>query len=390
MEFTFASRMAGLRPSTIREILKVAERPDIISFAGGLPAPELFPAEAVRAAASAVLTELGPSVLQYGTSEGRMGLRELVAAEMVRRGRPCRAEDILIVTGSQQGLDLLGKALLDTGSVVLTENPTYLAAIQAFGMFRPSFVPVPTDGEGILPDALESLVAEHKPRFLYTIPTFQNPTGKTMSLERRRALIAAAERLNLLIVEDDPYGRLRYRGAEVPPLAALSADTVYLSTFSKTVAPGLRTGWILAPAALRERLVIAKQAADLHTSSLDQAILERYLRDHDSDAHVELVRRAYGERCAAMEEALAASMPEGFSWTRPDGGMFLWAEGPRGLDAAALLPEALNRKVAYVPGRDFFPKGGGEASFRLNFSNSSCEKIREGIARLSELFKEKL
>lgn len=388
MEFNFASRMKHLRPSTIREILKVAEQPDIISFAGGLPAPELFPVAAVRDAAYAALTDIGAPSLQYGTSEGRIGLREQIAQEMERRKRITNPEEVLIVTGSQQGLDLLGKALLDKDSVVLTENPTYLAAIQAFGMFQPRFIPVETDSEGVVPEALEALVRKYQPRFLYTIPTFQNPTGKTLSLSRRKALVKEAERLGLLIIEDDPYSRLRYSGETVPPLAALNPDMVYLSTFSKTVAPGLRTGWIIAPKSLREKLIIAKQAADLHTSSMDQAVLERYLKDADSEAHIEKVRTEYGKRYAVMDKALSDCMPASFSWTHPEGGMFLWVEGPSDLDTVALLPKALETKVAYVPGRDFFPKGESKNSFRLNFSNASEDRIREGIERLASLFKE--
>jgi 2-aminoadipate transaminase len=387
MEDRFARRMRCMQPSSIREILKVTERPDIISFAGGLPAPELFPVPDVRAAADAVLSELGSRALQYGVTEGVRGLRELIAAEMGVRGVVCSAEDVLVTTGSQQSLDLVGKVFLDPGDVIITENPTYLAAIQSFQCFEARFVPAPTDEDGIDPDAVDRLAGSLKARFLYVIPNFQNPTGRTLSAERRRALYEVAVKRNLTIVEDDPYGKLRYRGEHIPPIKSFDREgrVVYLSTFSKTVAPGFRTGWAVAPADVRERLVIAKQAADLHTSSLDQLVLERYLRDCDNPAHVEKVRAAYGERYGRMAAALSASMPDGYRWTSPDGGMFLWVTGPAGLDTAELLKAALERKIAFVPGRDFFPDGTGSECMRLNFSNSAPSVIDEGIARLAEL-----
>ena len=246
---------------------------------------------------------------------------------------------------------------------------------------------MPTDDEGIVPEAVDELSRDADVRFLYVIPNFQNPTGRTLSAARRKSLYEVAVRRGLVIVEDDPYGRLRYRGEHIPPIKALdeAGRIVYLSTFSKTVAPGFRTGWAVAPAPIRDKLVIAKQAADLHTSSFDQLTLERYLRDFDNAAHVEKVRAAYGERYAAMDAALSSSLGSGFSWTRPEGGMFLWVTGPEGLDTTDLLRRALERKVAFVPGADFFPGGGGENCMRLNFSNSSCETIREGVSRLADL-----
>lgn len=387
METRFARRMCAMQPSSIREMLKVTERPEVISFAGGLPAPELFPVAAVRAAAARALAEIGPRAMQYGTTEGIGPLREKIAVEMQRRGVACTADDVLITTGSQQSLDLLGKVFLDPGDAVLTENPTYLAAIQAFQCFEARFVSVPTDEDGLVPEAVDELAQRHRPKFLYTIPNFQNPTGRTLSGPRRAALAAIARRRNLVIVEDDPYGRLRYHGAALPSLKAWDEDglVISLSTFSKVIAPGIRTGWAVAPRNVRERMVVAKQAADLHTSSLDQIVIDRYLADNDSDAHVERIRTVYGERCGIMEESLAARMPAGFAWTHPDGGMFLWVTGPAGLDTHALLRDALMRNVAFVPGRDFFPDLSGGNCLRLNFSNSRPETIREGIARLADL-----
>jgi 2-aminoadipate transaminase len=383
----FALRMSAMKPSSIREMLKLTERPGVISFGGGLPAPELFPVEDIRIAAERVLVDAGPKAFQYGASEGIAPLREQIAGEMSSRGVACGADDILITTGSQQGLDLLGKVFLDPGDVILTETPTYLAAIQAFQCFQADFRPVATDDDGVIPEAVEELAAAGRARFLYVIPNFQNPTGRVLSLARRRRLAEISARHGLLIVEDDPYGRLRYRGEHLPPIKSFdeSGRVIYLSTFSKTVAPGFRTGWIVAPPAVRDKLVIAKQAADLHTSSFDQLILERYLRDFDNRQHVQRVCAAYGERYAVMDEALRHHMPAGFSWTRPEGGMFLWVSGPATLDALAVLAEAIAGGVAFVPGADFFPLGGGNNNMRLNFSNATPADIREGIARLGAI-----
>jgi len=383
----FAHRIQQLRPSTIREILKVTAQPEIISFAGGLPAPELFPLEDVNAAAQHVLTSEGPQALQYGPSEGHRPLREWIAAEMARRGVTTAADDVLVTNGSQQVLDLVGKLFLNPGDVVLTENPTYLAAIQAFQTMEARFVPVPTDGEGLIPDAIPALIREHRPKFLYTIPNFQNPTGVTLAAGRRAALAQIAGEHQLTIVEDDPYGQLRYRGADIPPIKHFdTADRVlYASTFSKIIAPGLRVGWVVASAEIFSRLLILKQASDLHTSSLDQRVVHRYLTHADWRTHVSKIREAYGRRFGIMDTTLRSEMPGGFTWTHPDGGMFLWITGPAGLDGMKLLERAIERQVAFVPGRDFFPGNAGANYLRLNFSNSSPERIEEGVRRLAAL-----
>ena len=383
----FARRIGAMRPSTIREILKVTAQPDIISFAGGLPAPELFPIEDIRAAADAVLVRDGSSALQYGPSEGYVPLREWIAAEMGARGIATKADDVLITNGSQQVLDLVGKVFLDAGDVVLTENPTYLAAIQAFQTFEPKFVPVPTDEHGLIPDAVPALIKQHRPKFLYTIPTFQNPTGITLLRERRAALARIAAEHNLLIVEDDPYGKLRYSGAEVPPIKHWdeSGHVLYVSTFSKTIAPGLRLGWVVARHDIFNRLLILKQASDLHTSSFDQRVAQAYLASGQQAGHIEKIRRAYGERFGILDAALREALPSTYTWTKPEGGMFLWVTGPADLDALKLLERAIAQKVAFVPGRDFFPADGGKNHFRLNFSNSTPERLREGVRRLAAL-----
>jgi len=383
----FASRMMQLRPSTIREILKITVRPEIISFAGGLPAPELFPVEAVRRAADSVLVSNGAGALQYGESEGFMPLREWIAAEVQQRGIAAKATDVLVTNGSQQVLDLVGKLFLNRGDVVLTENPTYLAAVQAFQGFEAKFVPVPTDGSGLIPEALPELIRQHQPKFLYTIPNFQNPTGVTMSVERRIALARIAAEHGLVVVEDDPYGKLRYRGTEIPPVKHWDETgcVIYASTFSKTIAPGLRLGWVVAPSEVFARLLILKQAADLHTSSFDQRVAYAFLTQNDQAVHLERIRHAYGERFDFMNERLRTEMPASYTWTQPEGGMFLWVTGPKELDALALLQRAVERNVAFVPGRDFFPGHDGSNYFRLNFSNASPERILEGMKRLGKL-----
>lgn len=383
----FARRMAQMRPSTIREILKVTAQPEVISFAGGLPAPELFPIDAVRAATDTVLRTTGGQALQYGPSEGYMPLREWIAAEMQHRGVAAAASDVLITNGSQQVLDLVGKLFLDPGDVVLTENPTYLAAIQAFQTYEATFVPVATDADGLIPEALPELIATHRPKFLYTIPNFQNPTGITMSAERRQAVAAIAAEHDLVVVEDDPYGKLRYRGDDIAPIKQWDRANrvLYASTFSKTIAPGLRIGWVVSPPELFDRLLILKQASDLHTSSLDQQVAHHYLTHNDVAAHVAEIRGAYGARYEVLEGALSRAMPDGYSWTHPDGGMFLWVTGPDQLDSVELLTRAVDQQVAFVPGRDFFPADGGRNFMRLNFSNSTPERIEEGVQRLAAL-----
>lgn len=383
----YADRLRQLRPSTIREILKVTAQPEIISFAGGLPAPELFPVDGVRAAADYVLSTAGAAALQYGPSEGYRPLREWIAEELGRRSIKTNPDEVLVTVGSQQVLDLVAKLLLNPGDVVLTENPTYLAAIQSFQTLEARFVPVPTDDDGLIPEALPELIRKHRPKLLYTIPTFQNPTGVTLKAERRATLARIAAEHGLLVLEDDPYGKLRYHGVEVPPIKHWDEAGVvlYASTFSKTIAPGLRLGWVAAPQEIFSRLLILKQAADLHTSSFDQRVAHAYLTRENQTAHIERIRHAYGERFGVMDAALREHLPSAYTWTKPEGGMFLWVTGPADLDGLALLERAIQHQVAFVPGRDFFPAEGGRNHLRLNFSNSSPERIREGVRRLGEL-----
>ncbi|MFE5797086.1 PLP-dependent aminotransferase family protein [Streptomyces sp. NPDC056503] len=384
-----ASRLGNVAASPVREILALTARPEVISFAGGLPAPELFDTEGIKAAYQAVLTDTPHTALQYSTTEGDPALREAVAERLTARGLPTGADDLLVTTGSQQALTLLTTALLEPGSVVLVEDPCYLAALQCFGFAGARVVPVPTDEHGIVPEALDEIAAREKPTLLYVIPTFQNPTGRTLPLARRTAVAEAAARHGFWIAEDDPYGELRFEGEPVPPLAGLPAAadrTVLLGSFSKVMAPGLRLGHLRAPAALRRACVIAKQAADLHTSTVDQAAVARYLRERDLDAHVAGMRAAYRARRDAMLDGLPAALPEGSRWNRPEGGMFVWATLPEGRDAAALLPTAVGHDVAYVPGAPFFSGTPDPASLRLSFTTHAPDEITEGLRRLARAF----
>ncbi|MFH8839643.1 PLP-dependent aminotransferase family protein [Streptomyces sp. NPDC017868] len=384
-----ASRLGNVASSPVREILALTARPEVISFAGGLPAPELFDTAGIRAAYDRVLTENPQAALQYSTTEGDPELRAAVAARLTARELPTDADDLLITTGSQQALTLLTTALVEPGDVVLVEDPCYLAALQTFGFAGARVVPVPTDDQGIVPEALEEIAVRERATLLYLVPTFQNPTGRTLPAERRHAVAEAAARHGFWIVEDDPYGELRYEGERVRPIAAdpAAADrTVLISSFSKVMAPGLRLGFLRAPAEVRHACVIAKQAADLHTSTIDQAAAARYLRDSDLDAHVATMRAVYRERRDAMLEGLPGALPEGSRWNRPEGGMFIWVTLPAGHDATALLRTAVAHEVAYVPGAPFFCGEPDPGAMRLSFTTHSADEIREGLRRLAKTF----
>ncbi|WP_412077677.1 PLP-dependent aminotransferase family protein [Streptomyces xanthophaeus] len=381
----FAARSTSVEGSPLREILALTQRPGIISFAGGLPAPELFDTEGLRAAYDAAFAVSSRRALQYSTTEGAPELRESVAARAAARGLPTGADDVLITSGSQQALSLVTTTLVEPGDVVLVENPTYLAALQCFGLAGARVIAVPCDEEGILPDALAEIVARERPKLLYTVPTFQNPTGRTLPGTRRAAVADIAARLGLWLVEDDPYGDLRYEGDHVPWLAAhpgAEDRTVLLGSFSKIMAPGLRLGWLRAPAALRRAAVIAKQAADLHTSTVDQLAAAHYLAAADLDAHITAVRAAYRARRDALLAGLGEALPAGSSWNRPEGGMFIWARLPEGHDATALLASALAHEVAFVPGAPFFTTLPDPRTLRLSFTTHTPEEIKEGLRRL--------
>lgn len=382
-----AAKLAGIASSPVREILALTARPEVISFAGGLPAPELFDVTGLRAAYDRVLADAPRQALQYSTTEGDPALRSAVAERLTAQGLPTEADDLLVTTGSQQALTLLATATLEPGDVVLVEDPCYLAALQTFAFAGARVVPVPTDDDGIVPAALEEIVAREPVKLLYLVPTFQNPTGRTLPQERRTAVAEAAARHGFWIVEDDPYGELRYDGERVPWIAgspAAADRTMLLGSFSKIMAPGLRLGYLRAPAGLRRSCVIAKQAADLHTSTVDQAAAARYLRDSDLDAHVGVIRGAYRERRDALLEGLPDALPTGSAWNRPAGGMFVWATLPDGHDATELLRTAVAHEVAYVPGAPFFAGTPDPRAMRLSFTTHTPEEIREGLGRLAK------
>ncbi|MFC8364293.1 PLP-dependent aminotransferase family protein [Streptomyces griseorubiginosus] len=380
-----AARARAVGGSPVRDILAVTARPQVINFAGGLPAPELFDAEGIAEAYRAVLEEMPARALQYSTTEGEPVLRAALAERMSVRGLATGADDVLVTTGSQQALSLLATALIEPGDTVLVESPCYLAALQAFGFAGARVVAVPGDEEGPDPAALEELVLRERPKLLYTVPTFQNPTGRTMSAARRAAVASVAARCGLWIVEDDPYGELRFEGERVPWIAAHEEArdrVVLLGSFSKVMAPGLRLGWLRAPGELRRACAVAKQAADLHTPTVNQLAAARYLADRDLDAHVRRVAGVYGERRDAMLAGLGEALPPGSTWTRPEGGMFLWARLPTSYDTTALLPQVVARDVAYVPGAPFYAGEPDRSTLRLCFVTQTPEEIGEGLRRL--------
>lgn len=380
----FAKRTEGMKSSVIRDLLKYTQRPDVISFAGGLPAPEVFPIREFKEAAEFVLDEVGAQALQYGPTDGYAPLKDFLVEKMRKYGVPAEPSNILLTNGSQQALDLISKLFVDPGDKILTESPTYLGALQAFNAYQPEYLTVPVDDDGIQVDLLEDILAVHKVKFIYTMPNFQNPTGVTMSLERRMKLVELAAKYGTFIIEDDPYGELRYEGEDVTPLIVLHKENVfYLSTFSKTMAPGIRLGWVIAPEKLIAKLVQAKQGADLHTSSLIQMLAYDICQRGILKNHVKTIRRVYRERRDAMLAAMAKYFPSGVTWTHPQGGMFLWVQTPEHVDTAEFLKIALEEKVAFVPGFAFYPQGGGHNTMRLNFSNAKPEMIEEGIQRLA-------
>jgi 2-aminoadipate transaminase len=388
MSWTMARRAERLNPSTIREILKITERPGIISLAGGLPSADTFPVAAMAEATARVLRDTPREALQYAASEGYAPLREWVAGEMAAQGLRTDASQVLITTGSQQGLDLVGKVLVDPGSRVAVESPTYLGALQAFNPYEPEFVAVHGDDEGPLPAAL---TAARGARFLYLLPNFQNPSGRCLTAARRKALADAALALGLPLVEDNPYGELWFDAPPPPPISAgLGEQAVYLGSFSKVLAPGLRLGYVIAPKALFPKLLQAKQAADLHTPGFNQRVVHEVIRDGFLARHVPTIRARYKLQRDAMRAALQRYLPTGCRWNVPSGGMFFWVELPPALDATALLPRAVEAGMAYVPGAPFFADGGHANTLRLSFVTVSPAQIDAGIAALASVLKEAL
>ena len=385
---SFSERALQISSSALREILKVTARPEITSFAGGLPAPSGFPVEAVHQAYDRVLSTQADIALQYGPTEGYQPLREWIAADLSTKGAQVSADNVLIVSGSQQALDLIGKVLIDKNSKVLVETPTYMGALQAFRLYQPAFTGVPTDVDGLLPDALTPTLTEGA-RFLYALPNFQNPTGSTLQEDRRIALLERAVRLGLPVIEDDPYGELRYSGQDLPSLLTLGdpigANVIRMGSFSKVLAPGLRLGYVVADVNIINKLVQAKQATDLHTSSLTQMAVYEIVKDGFLAYHLPRVRSLYREQCGHMLYAMREHFPADASWNEPEGGMFIWVKLPADMDSTVLFEQAVARNVAFVPGAPFYANAPARDTLRLSFVTVPEERIRRGIAILGDL-----
>ncbi len=399
-DFRYAQRTQRMKASAIRELLKLTEQPDVISFAGGLPAPDVFPVEEFKRACNYVLDHQGAQALQYGTTDGYVPLREMIARHTNRLGIGVSVENILITSGSQQALDLIGKIFINHGDRILVENPTYLGAIQAWNAYGAEYIPVALDDDGMDTRVLEEALRKG-PKFIYVLPNFQNPTGVTLCMERRRQLIKLADQYGVPIIEDDPYGQLRYEGDNLPPVELLDSqmrdktnaytgNVIYLSTFSKILAPGIRLAWVIAPVEVINKLILAKQGADLHTSTFNQIVAHEVGQHGYLDRHVKLIQDTYRERRNVMIESLEEHMPNGVTWTNPQGGLFLWVTVPEVLNTIEIFKDAVAQKVAYVPGENFYACGGGSNTMRLNFSSTQPDLINEGIARLGKLLKTKL
>ncbi len=400
-EYRYAHRIQKMGSSVIRELLKYTEQPGIISFAGGLPAPDVFPLKEFQAACNYVLETQGAQALQYSTTEGYKPLREMIARHTSRYMVEVTPDNILITSGSQQALDFAGRLFINRGDYIVVEAPTYLGALQAWNAYGAQYIPVRTDENGMIVDELEAAL-RIGPKFIYVLPNFQNPSGVTLSLERRVKLIELADKYGVPIIEDDPYGQLRYDGENIPSLVSLdskfrgknggcySGNVIYLSTFSKLLSPGLRLAWVIAPEQVIRKLVMTKQAVDLHTASFNQYVAYEVGKGGFLDEHVKVIRSVYRERRDVMLEMMDEMFPPEVHWTRPQGGMFLWGVLPEDMDAAEVLKIAIDRKVAFVPGDSFHATGGGHNTMRLNFSYPPPDTIREGITRLGLTLKELL
>ncbi len=394
MSLKFAKRMDNMKASEIREMLKLTQKPEIISFAGGLPAPELFPVEEMKKTLAKVMDEYGKVALQYGPTEGFEPLREKILERMTKvKVENLTTKNILITSGSQQGLDFVAKAFINPGDVILCESPTYLGAINAFRAYEPRFIEIETDDEGMVLEDLEKTLKENENvKFIYVIPDFQNPSGRTMTIERRKGLVELANKYNVAIVEDNPYGELRFEGEIYPAIKHFDTEgrVIFLGTFSKIFSPGLRTGWIVADEEVLNKFVMIKQGADLQSSTIDQIAVAKFLEDYDIEAHIDKIKEVYKRRKDLMLNTMKEEFPEGIKVTDPDGGLFTWVVLPKHINARELAMKALEKNVAYVPGGSFFPNGGNENTFRVNYSNMQEERIVEGVKRLGEVLREAL
>lgn len=391
-ESILAERTATMGVNAIREILKVVSQPGMVSLAGGVPAPESFPMEILQELHGVVVEKYGPRAFQYEATEGFAPLREALVGYLANKGVQASANGILIASGSQGVLDALGKILLNRGDVVAVEAPTYVGALQAFNAYQPQYVAIATDDDGMIPESLEAILQTHAVKFIYLTATFQNPTGRTLSVARRQAVAELIQRYNVLLVEDDPYSDLRYRGEVLPPIKQFAPDhVVYVSTFSKIFAPGLRIGFCVAPPTIHQWLVIAKQGVDLHTSTYNQALAAEYLNGGYLATHLPKIIDIYRPKQQAMLAALDRYLPAGFTWSQPEGGMFIWVEGPAGVDCEQLYWQAVARKTAFVPGKFFFTnRQEGLATMRLNFTMADAATIDRAVAVLGEVIEEAL
>lgn len=385
-QWEIAPHVVKLEASIIREILKISSQPGVISFAGGLPAPELFPKEDLLEAMAQVVAKHGAAAFQYTLSRGIPPLREALAARASSRGAVTDVDNVLITAGAQQAIELVARAFIDRGDYIITEYPTYVGALQAFNYYQAQYAPVDMDDEGIIIEQVEKQILKYKPKLIYTVSNFQNPTGITMSMKRRLALIEIAKQYNLPIIDDNPYGNIRFTGETMPTLKALGGDQVIaLQSFSKIIAPGLRLGWMNGPKSIMGYFEKVKQCTDLHTNTLCQYIIYEYLSSGKLEKHIQRIIADYRAKRDRMVETMRATFPDGVKWTEPEGGLFLWVELPENMSAKELLPKAVEKKVAYVYGQPFFPDGRGANTLRLNFSNATLENIEEGIKRLAEL-----
>ena len=392
MEYKYARRMANLKASEIRETLKITERPEVISFGGGLPAPELFPVDEIINVSRIVLEEEGTKALQYSATEGYKPLRQWIAHRMNKRlGTDFDCDNIFITHGSQQALDISGKVFLDEGDVVICESPTYLAAISAFKAYECKFIEVPTDNDGMIPEALEKILREtERAKIIYVVSDFQNPTGRTWSRERRMKLAELSSKYNVPVIEDNPYGELRFEGENLPSVKSFDTkgNVICFGTFSKIFCPGYRIGWVAAEKELIQKYVIVKQGTDLQCNTLAQHEISKYLELYDIDEHIEKIREVYRARRDLTVKTMAEEFPEGVTFTRPQGGLFAWVELPEKVNARDVLVKSLERNVAFIPGGAFFPNGGRENTLRINFSNMPEDRIVEGLRRLGEVLRE--
>jgi len=392
MAVKFAKRIEGLRGSEIRELLKLTEKPEVISFAGGLPAPELFPIKEMKYISKVVLEESGAQALQYSTTEGFNPLREQIAKRMNSNNKTNVTKDnILITNGSQQGLDFAGKIFLDEGDVVLCESPSYLGAINAFKSYNPKFLEVPTDKDGMIMEELEKILQiTENIKMIYVIPDFQNPTGRTWPIERRKKFIEIISKYEVPVIEDNPYGDLRFEGESLPSLKSMDKKglVIFLGTFSKIFCPGYRIGWTCASQEILRKFIFVKQGADLQASSISQREISKFIELYSLDDHVKKIKEVYLRRRDLMLNTMKEEFPEGIEYTHPEGGLFTWVELPKNLDSRTIMEDCLANNVAYVPGGAFFPNGGKENCFRLNYSNMPDDRIIEGIKRLGTVLKQ--